>query len=77
MKKAISKDFKVLLLSILKQGYMTHGNRDELDLYIKSYFDGYQPPELRPLSSEEMEVLAVEMEKDREKWNKTHDLKVY
>lgn len=57
MKKPISKDFKITLLSVLKKGSMTGNDRDRIETYLKTYFDGYTPPPLPPLSSEEMAAL--------------------
>lgn len=59
MKKPISKDFKILLLSVLKKGHMTGSDRESIEIYLRTYFDGYTPPELPPLSSEELAELII------------------
>lgn len=59
MKKPISKDFKILLLSVLKKGHMTGSDRESIETYLRTYFDGYTPPELPPLTSEELAELII------------------
>lgn len=63
-KNPISRDFKVLLLSILKQGYMTFKDRTRIEEYLQYYFDGVQPPELEPLSSKDIAELILHYEND-------------
>ena len=58
MNKPISDDFKVLLLSVVERGYMTGDDRFNIETYLKTYFDGYTPPKLRPLTSEELAELV-------------------
>lgn len=52
--KPITKDFKLLLLRILKNGYMTEGDRHSVENQIRAYFEGYVPPTFPPLSAEEI-----------------------
>lgn len=64
MKKPISKDFKIMLLSVLRKGHMTGSDRESIETYLKTYFDGYTPPELPPLSSEELAELILHYENE-------------
>ena len=59
MKKPISKDFKIMMLSVLRNGHMTANDRSNIEAYLKTYFDGYTPPELPPLTSEELAELII------------------
>ena len=59
MKKPISKDFKILLLSVLRKGSMTGSDRESIETYLRTYFDGYTPPQLPPLTSEELAELII------------------
>lgn len=56
-KKPISKDFKLLLLSVLKQGYMTQTDRKCIENYFGQYFDGKEPFEYPPLSSDDVALI--------------------
>lgn len=56
-KKPISKDFKLLLLSVLKQGYMTQTDRKCIENYMGTYFDGKEPFEYPPLSSDDVATI--------------------
>lgn len=56
-KKPISKDFKILLLSVLKQGYMTHTDRNCIENYMEQYFDGKEPVEMPPLSVDDVATI--------------------
>ena len=62
--KLISKDFKITLLQVLQKGYMTGTDRERIDEYLRTYFDGWQPPELEPLNSEDMAELILHYEKE-------------
>ena len=57
-KNPISRDFKVLLLSILKKGCMTGTDRHNIENYFGTYFDGKDPLELPQLSSEDLAELV-------------------
>ena len=63
-RKPISKDFKITLLQVLQKGSMTGTDRERIDEYLRIYFDGWQPPELPPLSSEDMAELILHYEKE-------------
>lgn len=57
MKKPISRGFKIMLLSVLKKGSMSDSDRHNIETYLKTYFDGYTPPTLSPLSSDDLATL--------------------
>lgn len=63
-RKPISRDFKLDLLQVLQRGYMTGTDRERIENYLNTYFDGWQPPELPPLSSEDMAELILHYEKE-------------
>ena len=63
-RKPISREFKLDLLQVLQKGYMTGTDRERIDEYLRTYFDGWQPPELPPLSSEDMAELILHYEKE-------------
>ena len=63
-RKPISRDFKLDLLQVLQRGYMTGTDRERIENYLKTYFDGWQIPELPPLSSEDMAELILHYEKE-------------
>jgi hypothetical protein len=64
--KPISKDFKITLLQVLQKGYMTGTDRERIEDYLRTYFDGWQPPELEPLSSEDMAELILHYEEQKD-----------
>lgn len=61
-RKPISREFKLDLLQVLQKGYMTGTDRAMIEEYIRIYFDGYSPPELPPLSSEDFAELIIDHE---------------
>lgn len=65
-RKPISKDFKITLLQVLQKGSMTGTDRKRIDEYLRTYFDGWQPPELPPLNSEEMAELILHYEEQKD-----------
>ena len=60
--KPISKDFKIMLLQVLQKGSMTGTDRERIETYLRTYFDGWQMPELPQLSNEDFAELIIDHE---------------
>ena len=71
-KKALSREFKILLLTILQNNSIEPEQREAAESYFNSYFGFSIPFELRPFSNEEINELIELNTKEREKWNATH-----